>query len=102
MRQDSFILSLLGGTVRFTFCLRKLQMRVAFVRHDSSDQITEIMTRLSQLGRARGVGGALQTHIYIPRAELSKLAFDKREEGAEHQTEGSQSGTPFSFAGVHW
>lgn len=101
MCQDSFILSLLRGTARFTFCLRKLQMHVAFVRHDSSDQITEIMTRLSQLGRARG-GGGLQTHIYIPRAELSKLAFDKREEGAAHQTEGSQSGTPFSFAGVHW
>lgn len=75
MRRDSFIPSLLRGTARFTFCLRKLQMHVAFVRHDSSDQITEIMTRLSQLGRARG--GALQTHIYIPWAELSKLAFDK-------------------------
>lgn len=65
MCQDSFILSLLGGTVRFTFCLRKLQMHVAFVRHDSSDQITEIMTRLSQLGRARG-GGAANTHLYSP------------------------------------
>lgn len=72
-------------------------MRVASVRHDSSAQITGILTRPSQLGSARWVGigaggwGGLLAHIYSP-AELSKLAFDKREEGAEQRDEGCGGG----------
>lgn len=70
-------------------------MRVAFVRHDSGTQITGSLTRPSQLGSARwvgiGAGGGLLAHIYSP-AELSKLAFDKREEGAEQWDEGCGEG----------
>lgn len=40
--------SLLRGTACLTFCLRNLQMHVAFLRHDSSDQSTEIITQLSR------------------------------------------------------
>lgn len=40
--------SLLRGTACLTFCQRNLQMHVAFLRHDSSDQSTEIITQLSR------------------------------------------------------
>lgn len=80
------------------FASRVPLMRVASVRHDSGAQITGILTRPSQLGSARWVGigagrgwGGLLAHIYSP-AELSKLAFDKREEGAEQRDEGCGEG----------
>lgn len=54
-------LSLLGGMTRLTFCLPKLKMRVALLRHDSRDQITDIMTQLSQHQRA---GGSKNTRLF--------------------------------------
>ncbi len=53
-------LSLLRGAACFTFCLQNPQMHVACLRHDSSDQNTEIMTQLSR----QQCAGSVQTHIY--------------------------------------
>lgn len=69
---------------------------VASVRLDSGAPITGILTRPSQLGSARwvvGEGGAGRLEggccerTSISLAELSKLAFDKRVEGAEQRDE---------------
>lgn len=53
--------SLFRGTACFLYCLPKLQMHVASFRHDSSDQMTEIMTRLSQHQCAEGLAS---THLF--------------------------------------
>lgn len=63
----------------------KSTMHVAFLRHDSSDESTEIITQLSP----QQCAGSSQTHI-IPRVELSKSEFDKQKR-AKHQTKGSCS-----------
>ncbi len=74
-------LSLLQGTACFTFCLQNLETHVAFLRHDSSDQTTEIMTQLSR----RQCAGSSQTHIYSPGGAVKEWVWQTKKGQASDQ-----------------
>lgn len=56
-------------------------MHVAFLRHDSSDQSTEIMAQLSR----QQCAGGLQTHIYSPGGAVKAWLWQTKKSQASDQ-----------------
>lgn len=62
------VLSLLPGTAGLPFRQQNLQLLVAFLRRDSSDRGTEMITQVSR----EQCGGSAQTHMIYSRGEAVK------------------------------
>lgn len=83
------VLSLFRGKACLTFCLQNLQMHVAFLRHDSSYQGTEIITQLS-----RQCAGSSQKQLF-PWQSCQSLSLTNKKGPSirprEHVTGGALS-----------